>query len=175
MRTYKIKRHQVTQPVDADYRLIPLTQGQNALVSLADFEYLSKFNWYARWESATKSFYAARKGEGLGKIVKMARELTAAVEGELVDHKNRNSLDNRRENLRKCTAFQNQCNHAAQANNTSGYKGVSPHGDKWRAQIRIKYRTIPLGVYSDIKHAAVAYNVAAMLLHKEFAFINEID
>jgi hypothetical protein len=35
-----MKRHSVVQPLDTSYRLIPLTQGQNAIVDAADFEEL---------------------------------------------------------------------------------------------------------------------------------------
>jgi len=39
---------------------ILLTQGQYALVDDADYEELSNFNWYAKWDAHTKSFYAGR-------------------------------------------------------------------------------------------------------------------
>lgn len=40
-----VKRHEVVQPLNESYRLIPLTQGQNAIVDVNDFGRLSKWNW----------------------------------------------------------------------------------------------------------------------------------
>jgi hypothetical protein len=49
--------------------LIPLTQGQYAIVDAEDYERLSRFNWYARWCPYTNSFYAGRTGYDNGKRV----------------------------------------------------------------------------------------------------------
>ena len=43
-----------------DTRLIPLTQGQFAQISTEDFERVSQFKWYAKWNTCTRSFYAVR-------------------------------------------------------------------------------------------------------------------
>lgn len=43
----RVKRHAVTQPLDKPYRLIPLTQGKNAIVDLENFSWLSQWNWCA--------------------------------------------------------------------------------------------------------------------------------
>lgn len=37
---FRKKRHEVIQPIDTEYRLIPLTQGQVAVVDAADYEWL---------------------------------------------------------------------------------------------------------------------------------------
>ena len=52
---------------------------------------------------------------------------------EQLDHINRDTLDNRIENLREANAAQNACNRSKFANNTSGAKGVSWHKaqQKW--------------------------------------------
>ena len=54
----RVKRHAVTQPLDQSYRLIPLTQGQNAIVDVEDFEWLDQWNWCAQWTG--RHFYAVR-------------------------------------------------------------------------------------------------------------------
>ncbi len=43
---------------------------------------------------------------------------------QAIDHKNRDGLDNRRENLRFATAQQNACNLTKRQGTTSKYKGV---------------------------------------------------
>jgi hypothetical protein len=47
-------------PFESEYRTIPLTQGQFALVSAEDHEYLSQWKWCAQWSTLTQAFYAIR-------------------------------------------------------------------------------------------------------------------
>lgn len=44
---------------------------------------------------------------------------------EMGDHRNRDPLDNRRENLRIATHSQNQINKKLQKNNSSGCRGIT--------------------------------------------------
>ena len=74
-------------------------------------------------------YYAGRARPGGGKMISMHREIAGARDGEDVDHRNRDSLDNRRRNLRKCTKSQNGANRPAQRDNSSGYKGVQVRGE----------------------------------------------
>jgi len=59
--------------------------------------------------------------------------------------------------------------------NSSGFKGVSKHGNNWRAEITcdgIKYR---LGTYKTKEKAADAYNLGALKYFGKDAFLNKID
>lgn len=88
-----------------------------------------------------------------------------------IDHINRDQSDNRIENLRPATSSENGGNRPAQANNTSGFKGVSlyrPNG-KWRASIQKDGKFISLGYFADRRDAAAAYSAAAQELFGEFA------
>lgn len=97
------------------------------------------------------------------------------VEGT-IDHRDRNSFNNQKENLRKCTKTQNKVN-CFMANNTSGYKGVCWHirSEKWIANIKVKKQRIHLGYFNDPKDAARAYNNAALEYYGEFAYLNIIE
>ena len=92
----------------------------------------------------------------------------------LIDHKDRNPLNNCKSNLRYCTYSENNSNSAKQKNNTSGFKGVWKSGKGWAAKIMINYKAIYLGSFKDRIEAAKAYNEAAIKYHGEFAHINEI-
>lgn len=167
----RVKRHSVTQPLDKPYRFVPLTQGQNAIVDAADFEWLSKWHWNAHWNKKTKSFYAEKDVRFDG-VAAMHRTILGCTKGEGVDHRNGDTLDNRRENIRKCTTRQNSCNRSAQRNNTSGFKGVTwdKSTSKWRARIG-EFRK-HLGLFASPEEAARVYDAAAKEQFGEFAYLN---
>ena len=58
----------------------------------------------------------------------------------IIDHANRNKLDNRRENLRVTTTSKNASNSKLRTTNTSGVIGVSWHKlfNCWRARLKTK-------------------------------------
>jgi hypothetical protein len=87
-----------------------------------------------------------------------------------IDHINGVKDDNRIANLREATAAQNRLNTGAQCRNTSGYRGVTFHKalGKWQAQIIIKGRMRYLGLFTDPKIAAHAYDKVARELHGTF-------
>jgi hypothetical protein len=170
-----VKRHKVIQPLDKPYRFIALTQGKNAIVDIADYELLNQFNWHALWSEDTKSFYAARNRPSCNKGTDyMHRVILGCKPGEEGDHWNHNTLDNRRENLRKCTKGQNMANMRTPPRNTSGYKGVywNKAARRWQAYITINKRHTYLGLFNQLKDAARAYDKAAKKHHGEFAHTN---
>lgn len=85
-------------------------------------------------------------------------------EDDVVDHINRNRLDNRRSNLRVVDYRMNGFNKGMQSNNTSGYVGVSwdKGKGKWEASIKSNRKKIFLGYYDDIKDAAQAREKAEL-------------
>lgn len=91
-----------------------------------------------------------------------------------VDHKDRNKLNNKRNNLREATKRQTCINR--ENKNTTGYRGVFKSLNKWRARIRtIDNKRIDLGSYESIIDAAKAYDDAAKIFHGEFAIFNFED
>jgi len=92
----------------------------------------------------------------------------------VVDHKNRDKLDNTRDNLRETTKKQNTQNCDKKPSNTSGYKGVSRKGTSWIAQISFNGVSIHLGSFVSAEDAAREYNKHALKIQGEFAVLNEI-
>ena len=170
MQKRRVHRHEVIQPLDDSYRLIPLTQDQNAIVDAADFEFLNQWNWYAHWNKFTKTFYPTRS---VGRnTVTMHWEIFDCQ----CDHANKNTLDNRRKNLRKCTVSENSYNRKKRCN-SDGYVGVSwrPKERKWVARITVNKKVIYLGYFKKAKDAAMARDRAALIHHKEFAHLNSYE
>jgi hypothetical protein len=93
---------------------------------------------------------------------------------EVVDHINRDSLDNRIENLRSCNSRENCRNSAGQKSRKSKFKGVwyEEKGNRWRAQLKIEGKRVHLSQHTTEAEAAQAYNEAAIKYHGEFAFLN---
>lgn len=98
---------------------------------------------------------------------------------DFVDHIDRNSLNDKIENLRAATSSQNGKNRTSNKGSTSKYLGVcldSERVGKWRAALQIrKGRIIFLGRYTSETEAAIAYNEAAKIHHGEFANLNIIE
>ena len=93
-----------------------------------------------------------------------------------IDHKNRDKLDCRKENLREALHANNAHNVELRSTNTSGYKGVcwNNNANKWQAQIRVNRKRLYLGLYKNIEDAVRSYNKAAEKYHGEFACLNQI-
>lgn len=166
----RVKRHAVIQPLDKPFRFIPLTQWQNAIVDAEDFEWLSQWNWYANWSSQGKTFYAWRKKQK-NTVVQMHREILQCAKKEEADHRNHNTLDNRRENLRKCNRHENMRNTRIRSDNKTGFKGVSwdNWSNKWVVRINIDGHCRNFGRFSSVKEAALAYDVVAKKHYRQFA------
>lgn len=84
---------------------------------------------------------------------------------EFVDHRNHNTLDNRKCNLRIATKSQNQMN--------ANYSGVSFIGNKYVARIKKDQKAVILGHYIDKDEAYFARWYAEKILFKEYAYPKE--
>jgi hypothetical protein len=96
-------------------------------------------------------------------------------DGNEVDHINRNTLDNRRGNLRPCTRQQNSWNTAPRRERRSRYKGVGYHKEyqMWTADLVKDGRSVGKQYHETEKEAALGYNELAKEHFGEFAFLNE--
>lgn len=170
-----VVRQEVPQPLDQSYRYIPLTRGQIAIVDAEDFNWLSQWNWWAN-KTHSGTYTPTRHSEtknGKRLSVSMARTILGMTK-RWIDHRNGDPLDNRKENLRKCTQPQNAKNRKLDHDSSSGYKGVSWHKHRklWNARITINRKTLSLGYFPSIEKAAQVYDQAAQKYHGEFAHLN---
>jgi hypothetical protein len=91
-----------------------------------------------------------------------------------IDHIDRNSLNNKIENLREATRSQNMFNKLANATNKTGIKNVvwSNEKKKYKVQINVNKKHIFLGYFNDIELAELTAIEARNKYHKEFARSN---
>lgn len=157
------------------FRKIYLEEEEFSIVSPSDYYQVKNFNWYLG--SNGREFYAFRNiktGPGKTRMVSMHRQIMDFPKGILVDHKNGDTLDNRRSNLRLATHTQNMHNCRKMKNTSSQYRGVSFIKDRglWGSQITNEGKRIFLGRFRDEIDAAKAYDCAARKYFGEFARLN---
>lgn len=159
---------------------IELTQGYKAIVDDEDYELVSAYKWRVHKSCRRKevTYYAAAHGPRDNykrEEFKMHRLIMNAPKGSVVDHINRNGLDNRRCNLRICTAKENSRNQIGKR--PYKYKGVNKAYNHFKAIIVIerKVNEMYLGSFKDEKSAAIAYDKAAIHYFGEFANLNFPD
>lgn len=155
-----------------DHKLIPLGNDRYAIVDNEDFDKVRGINWYYDVCGYAGSKWLTRRGQNDS----MHRFLMNPPEGYRIDHIDGDGLNNRRSNLRICTASENSCNVRKRKGTTSIYKGVtwSKSKNRWCVSITKNRKTHYVGVFMDEHKAGEAYNEAAKKHHKEFAKLNII-
>lgn len=153
---------------------VELTQDQYSLIDSQDAELVGQYNWFAQYKPKSNKYIAGRgfnSGEGRSNWKRMClhNELLTPREGFEPDHKNRNSLDNRRSNLRYATRNQNQENTSS--TNKTGFKGVRKHpSGRYEARLGTPPNRISLGTFASPEEAYEARSRKAKELHGIFAY-----
>lgn len=159
-------------------RTIPLTQGFRALVDDEDFEELSRFRWHAHRSGRGGYRIVAMRNSptinGRQTKIYMHRQVLDAPPGSEVDHKDRNPLNNQKNNIRITGRRSNAGNRKLNGDNTSGFKGV--HWDRrdrrWRARMWFNGKAKRLGYFDTALDGALVYDTAVRKLRDEHATTN---
>jgi hypothetical protein len=136
---------------------LELNNGQYTVVDEKDYILLRKYNWTLGKDGyAVRTIYILGHGKNRKRTsLRLHNFLMPKKKGFIVDHINRNRLDNRRLNLRYVNYIINARNKNMQSNNTSGYTGVTWHkmSKKWLANIWVNKKYVYLGTFENIKDA----------------------
>lgn len=145
---------------------------------LEDYDKIKDYTWrrHARRGGLEKGYLVTQVEHGIrGKENHFIETIffhKLVVDYQLVDHKNGNKLDNRKQNLRDCTQSQNMMNVPLKKNNSSGIVGVTYNkkSQKWWARINPqKGKRIFLGQFSEKDDAIKARLQAEKEYYGEFA------
>lgn len=134
---------------------------------LEDYEKIKDICWHVHY---THQRYKKLEGVDItsGKVV----NFLSVIGCKNYDHKDRNTLNNRKENLRICTRSQNSRNQSLPSNNTSGVIGVCWHKHKEQWQVRIhdqENHRKTIGYFNNKDDAVKARLQAELEYYGEFA------
>lgn len=134
------------------YVKVKLNDENYMLCDIEDWERLNGHYWFMN-----DAGYAVCETMKTGTL-RFHKLVTGTTAEVIIDHINRNKLDNRKCNLRIATASVNAINRGLQSNNTTGYKGV--YFDKrrrvWKAWVKVSGKLITLGSYPKKEEAIAA-------------------
>ena len=174
---------------------IQLMGNKVALVDDCDYENLMRYKWeYIAPKNSCGNEYARTRATINGKRIGtlMHRMIMSSTKGQIIDHKDRNGLNNQRENLRVCSMAENAWNRKVQKSNLLGFRGVHKRystvkiknrkGEEVTYQRKPRYiafirhngNNIYIGSFLTPEVAAEAYNQAALKYYGEFAYLNQI-
>lgn len=161
--------------VKGDYAEIILYNNKSneiarTLIDADDIERIKDYKWHIANSLNYVEAIINRKKTALH------RYIIGAQKSEIVDHKNRNVLDNRKDNLRICTLQQNAYNKRLPKNNTSGYLGVTWHKrhQKWMASLCFNKKLVFIGYFEDYNEAVNERIKAEKEYFGEFASSNNL-
>ena len=154
---------------------IELTQDKFACIDLEDAYKCSSNSWHAVFVKRWNFWYAKRGTHVYGKPVQiyLHRFIHGDADTPTVDHKNRETLDCRKANLRSATVGQNAWNRKISSSNSTGEKGLLfpkyGRGNKrWIAKTWKDRKCIYLGNFHTRQEAVDALRSEVPKIHGEF-------
>lgn len=157
---------------DNGIRIVTTKSGFRVVVDIGDYHLIDgRAVTPRRFTNGRGHYFTVWRG---GKNVLLHRLIMEPMQGQVVDHINGDTADNRRANLRVCTVAENRRNSKIRIDNTSGAKGVHVRtlrsgGVRYDAAIVSDGVCHYLGRFSTRDEAHAAYRTAAADLHGEFA------
>ena len=152
------------------------------LIDLDEFDKIVKdfnYKWFPMWFKNAHSFYAVsttylgiENGKVNNHIIRMNNYILGYPENKTLDHKNHNTLDNRKENLRIASHSDNSKHrNGKNSNNKSGYRNVCLVKTRWIVQLQINGKNTRLKSfpYSQLEEAGEYAESMRHLYYGEYA------
>lgn len=153
--------------LSGDFGVGYFANGESFYFDLEDYGRIKDFYWENNHGYVVTKKYHHDKTE----YIYMHRLLIDAQSGYVVDHIDRNRVNNIKNNLRVTDDSGNARNASIAKNNTSGFTGVTYDNsrNKWVAQITVDYQNKVIGRYIDKEDAIKARLEAETKYYGKFA------
>ena len=163
-------------------------RGKDSLWTIIDIDDLEKvlnfpYTWFSKYYEDIDSYYACateylycENGKSKNRLVYLHQYIMDA-DGKIVDHKNHNTLDNTRANIKVIADKHNSTNRKTRnSNNKSGYRNVSwsKSSEKWIIQLQINGKNKILGYfpYEQLEEAGAFAEQMRQKYYGEYAGMN---
>lgn len=161
--TESVRKSKNTYKIIDNYVKMYTTKNIEFLIDKEDLEKVLKYTW-----CLSKTGYLVANINK--KVTKLHRYLLNAEKGTIIDHKNRNRLDNRKHNLRFCNKKENARNTSISKSNMLNELGISKTANgKYRARIMVDKKEVFLGSFYDIEKAKKARKEAELKYFEDYA------
>lgn len=149
----KSKKPENEYNLSGEYGIGYIYQKDKIVEFYFDLEDYEKIRQY-RWSLGTNNYVICHHNNTTRKLHKVILE---SNKYEVIDHINRNPLDNRKDNLRISSAMKNAQNHNLPNKNKSGCSGVHKRTNKkWEATLIYNGKKYCLGMYDNLEDAIMA-------------------
>ena len=142
------------------YAEIYVTDKQNKvfkiLIDLDDVEFAKNCTFSLKYDETINGYYVRCRYKN--KSYLFHRLVMKCPKDMQIDHINHDTLDNRKQNLRICTAKVNNQNKVINNSKSSGHRNIywKPKLNKWEVGLQINYKKIYIGVFSKLEDAIQA-------------------
>lgn len=126
------------------------------LIDIDDIERVKEHCWHLVANSAGNLYAVSTYSKKNGYKGYLHRFIVNCPANKFVDHKNGNTLDNRKCNLRICTPSENMKNTKMRSDNTSGYRYI--HFNKQRKVWYVQIKRKRVGTFKNIDEAVKCRN-----------------
>lgn len=166
----KNKRYN-TYDLSGEYGVGYTLKGEEFYFDLEDFDKIKDYCW---WKNDNGYLITSLRNN---KKVRMHRLIMDEQDTNVrIDHKDHNTVNNRKYNLRRATNAENTRNGKLRSTNTSGVTGVryNDQKGKWTAEITVDYKNIYLGAYDTFEDALKVRKEAEDRYFGEFSYNNSM-
>ena len=140
------------------------------IIDKEDYDKVKNYKWYKSYGYCKTKSIIKDNGVSIHNVIMDNLE---HIDEIIYDHRNKDRLNNKKENLRLATQQENTMNMGMKNTNTSGVTGVQQYNrdseSKWDAKITYKYKPIHLGRYLDFDEAVIARLEGEAKYFKEYS------
>lgn len=148
--------------------------GGFAIIDAEDLPKVEGRKWWMKRSRKTSYAVSSVDGKRGSPYLRMHRVIIDAKPGEIVDHIDRDGLNNRKSNLRIVTHSHNAAN--IEPRSKYGYRGISfnPKGviRPWQAAAKLDGKVHRFGWFESKEAAALAHDIGIFGLRRDLALLN---